>query len=162
MYFVLFILWVMLNGKLNLEITIFGLVISAGLYWFLCKFMNYDYRREIMVAKMAGSLARYLVLLTIEIIKANLATAKMILTFNEEPEPVLVKFRSDLQSQSLKTMLANSITLTPGTITVEMEDGDFLVHSLDESFAVDIDKSSFVDALTAMEDEAERKGWKNV
>ncbi len=162
MYIALFILWVMLNGKLNLEITIFGLVISAALYWFLCKFMDYNYKRELVVVKCAGSLLKYVVLLVVEIILANLATAKMILNFEEEPEPVLVKFKSDLKTQSAQTLLANSITLTPGTITVELEDGDFLVHALDESYAVDIDKSSFVDALDALEEEAERKGLKNV
>lgn len=162
MYIVLFVLWVMLNGKLNLEITIFGLVISAALYWFLCKFMDYNYKRELVVAKCAWSLAKYLVLLTIEIILANLATAKMILAFEDESEPVLVKFNTDLKTQSAKTLLANSITLTPGTITVDLEDGEYLVHALDKSFAVGMDESSFVVALDALEKEAERKGMKNV
>ncbi|MCQ2508161.1 MAG: Na+/H+ antiporter subunit E [Dorea sp.] len=162
MYIVLFVLWVMLNGKLNLEIALFGLVISAALYWFICKFMGYSLDMELAVAKCGISLTKYIVLLIVEIIKANLATAKMILTFEEEPVPVLVKFKSDLKTQAAQTLLANSITLTPGTITVELEDGDYLVHALDESFAVDIDKSSFVDALEALENEAERKGWKNV
>ena len=48
-------------------------------------------------------------------------------------------------------ILANSITLTPGTITVSLEGNDFYVHCLDKEFAEGIDSSAFVELLQKME-----------
>ena len=45
-------------------------------------------------------------------------------------EPVMVRFTPDLESDFAKTALANSITLTPGTVTVDVVDGEFLVHGI--------------------------------
>lgn len=166
MYIFLFLLWVILNGKFNLEIVVFGLIISAAVYWFMCKFMNYSVKHEIGIIKSLPGIVTYLIGLLIEIIKANLATAAMILRFDEEPEPVLATFTSDLETDTADVILANSITLTPGTITVELEDGDFMVHALDESFAAGLSSSDFVTRLKRLEaqnDELkERKEKKNV
>ena len=47
------------------------------------------------------------------------------------PEPALVRFHTDLKTRTAQVLLANSITLTPGTITVEMKDGEYLIHCYD-------------------------------
>lgn len=48
-------------------------------------------------------------------------------------ETAIVKFRVDLPSSHAKMILGNSITLTPGTLTIEIEDDLFTVHALDAS-----------------------------
>ena len=60
---------------------------------------------------------------------------------------MVVSFDVDIEAEVLRVLLANSITMTPGTITVSLEGGHYTVHALDESFAVDIDKSIFVEKL---------------
>ena len=50
-----------------------------------------------------------------------------------------------------KSMLANSITLTPGTITVDLKDGEYLVHCYDKSMGDGIDESGFVTLLRKLE-----------
>ena len=50
-----------------------------------------------------------------------------------------------------KAFLANAITLTPGTITVLLEDSEYVVHCLDESLAEGMDDSVFVKLLTELE-----------
>ena len=85
-----------------------------------------------------------------EIRKANVQTIQMILS-NKEVKPKLVNFTTDLQTEKGKVMLANSITLTPGTITVALEGSEYLVHCLDESMAPGMDKSVFVELLTDLE-----------
>lgn len=155
MWIVLFLFWIILNGKVTPEVVFLGLLVSSAVYLFLYKFMNLRPKRERAVFKSLWGIAKYLVFLTIEVIKANLATAKMILNFEEEPEPVLVKFHTDLQTGVANTALANSITLTPGTITVELDKhSGYLVHALDKSFAEGIDQCDFVKKLTAMENKA--------
>jgi multicomponent Na+:H+ antiporter subunit E len=75
----------------------------------------------------------------------------MILSEKEELEPVLVHFHSDMKTPTGRAFLANAITLTPGTITVQLEDADYVVHCLDESLADGLDDSIFVKLLTELE-----------
>lgn len=155
MWFVLMIFWIVLNGKVNAEVLILGVLMSSAVYLFLYKFMDLRPRKEWVAVRSLWGIVKYLVFLTIEVIKANLATAKMILNFEEEPEPVLIKFHTDLQTGVANTALANSITLTPGTITVELDKhSGYVVHALDKSFAEGIDKCDFVEKLTVLEDKA--------
>ncbi len=44
--------------------------------------------------------------------------------------PQIVSFRPDLQSEFGKVAMANSITLTPGTVTIELADDEFIVHAI--------------------------------
>lgn len=69
----------------------------------------------------------------------------------EEIQPALVSFHSDLKTSVGKAFLANAITLTPGTITVTLEDSEYVVHCLDEELAVGMAESVFVERLTELE-----------
>lgn len=150
MYLLYFILWVIFNGNLTLEIAIFGIVIAAAIFAFTCKFMNYSLQKEILLYKRLPHILHYMGVLVIEIVKANFAVIHLILSEKEEPEPALVSFLSDRKTAVGKTLLANAITLTPGTITVSLEDNEYTVHCLDESFAAGIDESVFVKLLEKM------------
>ena len=90
-----------------------------------------------------------------EIIKANLAVCYLILTRREVTEPVLVKVHTYLNPETARVILAYSITLTPGTITVSLAGQELLVHCLDKSLAEGMEDSEFVRLLEAMEEEAE-------
>lgn len=151
MYLLYFILWVIFNGNLTLEICLFGLVIAGLMLAFTCKFMDYSLEKEKRIVKKYFKILRYLCVLVAEIIKANFAVMHMILSEREEVEPVLVKFHSDMKTTMGKAFLANAITLTPGTITVTLEGSEYVVHCLDESLAEGIDTSVFVDLLTDLE-----------
>ena len=87
-----------------------------------------------------------------EIITANLVVSRMILTRKEQMEPVIVHVHTDLKSETARVILANSITLTPGTITVSLTEDDLLVHCLDKSLSEGMDDSVFVRLLKKMED----------
>ena len=67
-------------------------------------------------------------------------------------EPVIVRVHTDLKSETARVILANSITLTPGTITVSMTDNDLLVHCLDKSLSEGMEDSVFVRLLKKMEE----------
>ena len=75
----------------------------------------------------------------------------MILTQKEEIEPVLVTFQSDVETPTGRAFLANAITLTPGTITVSLEENEYTVHCLDESMAAGLDDTIFAKQLKEME-----------
>lgn len=151
MFLFFFLLWLIFNGNVTLEIVIFGLVIAAVMFAFVCKFMGHSIKKEVLYLKKSISFLRYVVILVWEIIKANIAVIHLILTDREEVEPVLVTFRTKLKTETARVILANSITLTPGTITVSMEGDQLVVHCLDKSLAEGMEDSIFVEMLEKME-----------
>lgn len=152
MFVLYFVLWVIFNGKITGEICIFGIVIGALLMIFTCKFMDYSIEKELLFYRKLGKLLQYIFVLVREVVKANLGTVRLILSQREEIQPVLVHFHSDLKSPLTQTLLANAITLTPGTITVALEKGDYTVHCLDESLAEGMDQSVFTELAKELEE----------
>ena len=72
---------------------------------------------------------------------------------SKNPDPVLVEFHSGLKDAFSNVVLANSITLTPGTFTVVQKDDFFVVHCLRPEFAEGIEESSFVRLLRKVKGE---------
>ncbi len=72
----------------------------------------------------------YFVWLFREIAKANIAVVKAVLKPDMEISPSLIKVPMHQDTDMGRTMFANSITLTPGTVSVAMEDDHILVHAL--------------------------------
>lgn len=152
MYIIFFFVWIIFNGRITMEIVIFGLAIAALIFAFICKFMDYSIEKEKMLYKKAGMICSYIKLLVVEIVKANITVVRMILNQKEQMEPVIVKFRTNLRSETARVMLANSITLTPGTITVSLEGDELTVHCLDVSLAEGMESSEFVKLLEKLEE----------
>lgn len=152
MYVVYFLLWIIFNGKFTLEICMFGLVIAALMLAFSTRFMEYSWKKEIKVYRKAFLFFRYVYVLVKEIVKANFGVIRLILTQKEEIQPALVTFQSDLKTTTGKALLANAITLTPGTITVSLEDAQYTVHCLDESLAEGMEDSVFVGYIRKLEE----------
>ena len=153
MLLLFFLAWVIFNGRLTLEIALFGVAVAAAVFWFICRFMDYSLEKECTFYKKLPLFCKYVLLLLKEIGKANLAVCRLILTRREVVEPVLVKIHTNLKTETARVILANSITLTPGTITVSLRDQELLVHCLDKSLAEGMEDSDFVKLLEAMEGE---------
>ena len=154
MYLLFFFAWIIFNGNITLEIVIFGVVIAAAMLAFMCKFMDYSLKKELNVYKKSIWGFAYIAILLREIVKANLEIIPRILTIEEEMEPIIVKFRTSLKSDFTRMLLANSITLTPGTITVSLEDDEYTIHCLDTSLAEGLEDSVFEKALKKLDEEA--------
>lgn len=152
MLLLFFCVWVIFNGGATPEILVLGALTSAAMFWFVCRFMGYSMEKERRFYQKAPLFVHYVIVLLREILKANAAVFSMILTRKEEIEPVLVHVRTDLKTETARVILANSITLTPGTITVSMTDRQLLVHCLDKSLAEGMEDSVFVALLKKMEE----------
>ena len=158
MFICFFALWVVLNGRWTTEIGVFGLVFAALAYAFTWKYMGYSPKVDFALCMRVPSAVRYGVNLIVEIINANLTVSKMILKADFMPEPQLVQFDVDLKKNRHLVTLANSITLTPGTITVDLNENHFLVHALDASFVDGLDDGGFVQQLMDMEEKHMKSG----
>ena len=151
MYLLYFLAWIIFNGKVTTEIVIFGIVIGAAVFAFTCKFMDYSLKKEKMLYRKSFLFLRYIGVLIVEILKANADVVKIIFNDKETVEPVMVTFRTSLKSELMRVILANSITLTPGTITVSLEKDELVVHCLDKSLAQGMEDSIFVKLLEEIE-----------
>jgi len=152
MLLLFFLAWVIFNGRLTLEIALFGIAVSAAVFAFVCRFMDHSLKKELRIYRLLPAFVRYLYYLIREIILANLAVSRLILTRREQMEPVLVHVRTNLKSETARVILANSITLTPGTITVSLTGDKLLVHCLDKSLSEGMEDSVFVRMLQKMEE----------
>ncbi len=152
MFLLLFAVWLMLNGRITLELVWMGLALSAVIYAACWKMTGLRPQREWQLIKRSGKACCYLLLLIWNVILSNLQVAGIILSPKaKKVEPRLVWFRSPVRSELGEIILANSITLTPGTITAGLKDGQYCIHALDECFAGGMEDSDFVKAIHGME-----------
>ena len=77
----------------------------------------------------------YIPWLTVEMIKSALYVAKIVLSPSMPISPCLIRFKSEQPNEIAKVILGNSITLTPGTLTIDIGEQEFLVHALTETTA---------------------------
>lgn len=157
MFILLLLLWFVFNGRFTLEVLLVGLAVSFAVYVFICVFMGYSPGKDLKFFSHFPKAIRYLFTLVAEIFKANFAVIRYIFDPRIEIEPVMIWFRHDFKDRDHNVILANSITLTPGTITVETNDDCLLVHSLDKDLIKDIDKSVFIKQLDAIEKPLKRR-----
>lgn len=158
MFLLFFFVWLILNGRVTLEICVIGMLISAALFYFMCRFMDYSLKKERLLFLLIPLFIRYFWVLVQEIVRANVCVLKIILSPELQPEPAFVYFETEFKTGLSKMLLANSITLTPGTITVSVQDNRFCVHCLDRELAEGMEESVFVELLKEME--AKEEQWR--
>lgn len=149
MFILLFLLWVALNGRFTLEIAIIGVIVCGGVYWFCRKHLDYNPPKFRNIFKSIV----YIFVLLVEIIKSSISVLKFVFVKNIEIDPQIKFFKVNIKSEFLRTVLANSISLTPGTITVNVDEDIFCVHALDYTLLEGIEDSIFIRLLKEMDGE---------
>ncbi|SMC80204.1 Na+/H+ antiporter subunit E [Papillibacter cinnamivorans] len=134
-FFVLLGLWFLLSGHFEANLVIYGVAACAVSAWLGAGMLATPLRgdgRSVSFGKITGlpKLIAYCVWLLIEIVKANIQVAMVVLNPKLPIDPCLVRFRMDFQNPLADFVLANSITLTPGTVTIDVRDGEYYIHCL--------------------------------
>ena len=133
---ILFAAWLLLSGHYDPLLLTFGVVsslLSALIAW---RMRVID--REGLPVQLAVRMALYLPWLMGEIVKSNIQTARIIIDPALPIEPNMVRTKALQRSELGQVIYANSITLTPGTISVDLEASHIDVHCLSKAFADDI------------------------
>ena len=150
MFLILWLFFMVLSGKWTLELVLFGLGIAAVVLAFMCAFMDWSLKKELSLMPRLPKLILYGLKLFWEIVKANLVMLRRIYS-RKAVEPAIVTVHTDLKDEKRRVMLANAITLTPGTITVYTHDNRFTVHALTGEMLDGMEDSSFVRLLKKLE-----------
>jgi len=141
----LFVFWILLSGHYQIKYILMGLA-AAGIVTYLTHDLLYNplgrkatrYGSSLIFSS-AGRLLVYIPWLIWAIIKANIQVAMIILNPKMPVDPGMVAFKTHLRKKISLVTLANSITLTPGTITVELVNNAYIVHSLVRDSAGDLE-----------------------
>ena len=147
LFFILFSLWLLMSGHYNV------LIVSLGII--SCAFCVYVAKRGKLIDDeglpifFMPRLLNYLIWLFKEILKSNLSTAKVIINGKVEPETFIVK--TSQVTDVAKVTYANSITLTPGTVTTKIKKGVFEVHALNSDFGNDVRTNEMDKKVTWLE-----------
>lgn len=134
-FIILFGVWVLLSGRFDAFHLSLGLI-SCGIVSYLSSDLLFSTPRPRGLLSQWIRFIAYIPWLMLEIIKANLHVTYLVFhpRMMDLIDPQIIKFRSKLKSDLALVTFANSITLTPGTITVYISlDGDFKVHAIDKA-----------------------------
>lgn len=151
LFILLWLFFVLLNGRLTLEIALFGAAVAGLALLFACRYAGWSLKSEKEFLRRLPRLLLYGLYLLKEIAKANLITLRRVYA-RHEVEPAIVTFRTPLAKEWTRVLLANSITLTPGTITLLLKDDALTVHCLDKSDAGGLEGSDMEQRIAKMED----------
>ncbi len=126
---VMFAFWILLSGEFTFILITSGVVASL-----ITAYLSHD----IFVGKAdlkteTGRVFKFIVYipwLLWEIILANVEIAYLVLNPKPLVDPQIVRFKNDLKTDLGIVTLAHSITLTPGTVTVEADREEFVIHAI--------------------------------
>lgn len=137
-FIVLMIVWFLINNSLDLEILGVGIILSLVLAFIFGS--RTDVLNEFKFTPAAFFFTGvYLFVFFGELIKSNIDVALRVLKPSLPINPGIVKTKTVLKSKMARMILTNSITLTPGTLTVDIEDDILYIHWIDvESDDIDI------------------------
>ena len=139
---VLYAFWIILSGRFEIKYLLIGAACASLVAYLTQDLAQSDEAKRGQPSKrgstVIGGIGRfvlYCLWLLGNIVKSNIQVAYLVLHPKLPIQPGLLRLRTKLQNRTGLIILANSITLTPGTITVDFDDGTYSVHALVPSAA---------------------------
>ena len=127
-----FLIWLLLSQSFNLFHVGLGLLAAFGVAW-----LNTD-RSVSRFVILRLRIVWYFLWLLGRILQSGFHLSVLILHPALPIDPKLIRYRTKLRTEASIVLLGNSITLTPGTITVEVDSQDLVVHAMDDKSADDV------------------------
>ena len=148
-----FILWFVLTSKFDLEGFIIGLGIVIAVSAFNEK--NILPVKPILFFYKSYIFFIYSMILIKEIFIAGIQVARIVISIKPDISPCVVKYNMKIKNKFYRLIFCNSITLTPGTLTVEVEEDVLSIHCLTEKNANDLDNNLFEKLILKLEKKEE-------
>jgi multicomponent Na+:H+ antiporter subunit E len=126
--FVLLVFWLVLSGHFTALLVGFGLLSVALVTWFVRRMDRVD--GQPCSLRPSTRLVGYLAWLIGEVVKANVDLARRIWHPALPIEPNWSRLDTRVETPLERTLYANSITLTPGTLTTDVADDHLMIHAL--------------------------------
>lgn len=130
LFAILLLFWVLLTNTLALEFLIPGILLIFVILALFCRKCKVFDEAKLTPKAFAYTFV-YIFVFLWELIKSNLDVARRVISPSLPINPGIVEAKTKIKSPMGRMILANSITLTPGTFTVEIEDDTFYIHCID-------------------------------
>lgn len=143
-FIVSFFTWLLLTWSVEWQEVVIGLVVSLVISLIFTKYYRIKFNGK-FIPGLFKFLFVYIPVFVWKMIKANLDVASRVLVPGRNVKPGFVKVKTALKGDVAKLTLANSITLTPGTITFDVVDDELYVHWIDVAGTDEESKKSFYD-----------------
>lgn len=124
------VVWILLNYPVDLEEILVGAVVALLLVFIFPAYSSLFAGTRISW-RTPGLVFGYLSLFVRELVKSNLDVARRVISPEVEINPGIVEVKTRLKHPTFRLILANSITLTPGTLTVDLIDDSLFIHWID-------------------------------
>jgi multicomponent Na+:H+ antiporter subunit E len=141
----LFALWLGLSGQLNAMLVAVGLVSILVILYIAYRMDTID--REIYPAHMTVLLLRFWLFLAREIIIANIDVIRRIFRPGKNISPQLFELPLTLKSDVSRVIYANAITMTPGTVSANLDKKTITIHTLSIEAAEDLSSGRMASAV---------------
>ncbi len=145
----LYTLWLLLSGHFEPLLLILGVLSCLVVVAVAHRMEVIDH--ESHPIHITPKLPLYWFWLLRQIVKANLAVTKIILSPRLPISPTVVRVRAGQTSDLAKVIYANSITLTPGTVSINLDDDHIEVHALTTRMAADLQTSEMERRVSRLE-----------
>jgi multicomponent Na+:H+ antiporter subunit E len=123
-FILLFLVWIGLTNSLDIQELLVGAVVAFVITRFFTP------NREFNLKELIMKYIKFIPIFLKNLVQSNIAVAKIVLNPKLPINTGIVKLKTSLSSNQDKLILANAITLTPGTITVELRNNDLFIHIL--------------------------------
>jgi multicomponent Na+:H+ antiporter subunit E len=133
--------WIVLTERLTAEGLIVGCLISLGVEFFYKYLKVNDRENKSILIKNPKLSILYIAELLKEIVISNIHVAKIVLSPNLRISPRVIKLKTGIKSDFNRAIFANSMTLTPGTITISMQKDELLIHCLEDKSTGEVQDS---------------------
>ncbi len=143
---ILFAFWMLLSGKFDTFHLTLG-AICCALVAYLFHDLLFANTRVGDMRVIAWRFITYMPWLIEQIVLSNIHVASLVLRPKMPIDPQIIKFKTKLETDISCVTLANSITLTPGTITMDIKDGVYYVHALSKKVAEDLNTGEMEDRV---------------
>lgn len=128
---IFFILWMVLTGTLRWDELATGAIVSVILAIFTFHIFTTEGLANLSPKKVICGIIYFFPYLIWQMIKANIDVAYRVIHPKRPIKPGIVKVKTKMKSNLAKTIVANSITLTPGTFTLDVKDDEMYIHWID-------------------------------
>lgn len=147
----LYLLWIVLSGYFQPLLLVLGVVSTLIVLFIALRMEVVD--RESHPVHLTLRLPLYWLWLLWEIVKSNVVVARLIWSPSLPISPTVFQVPTSQKSQLGQVVYANSITLTPGTVSMTLENNQVRVHALTEDIAKDLQTGTMDRRVTALEGE---------
>ena len=151
-FVLLLFFWLILTPVVTMQSIIIGFVVSLLVVVYSRDVLFDDQEVPIYKLRYFSNMVKFTGVLIVEIFKANIDVARIVLNPSLPIQPHFIKVPMMLKNDFNKVIFGNAVTLTPGTLTVDITEDEFIIHALTNS-AADAMENSFIEQWVTKQEE---------